>query len=81
MSALNVTQAEAELLIVSLNMFADVHKNASGSVPEDVATLLAKLTPAPAAPVVEETPVVEEPTVEEVVAEEVVAEEEPTKEE
>jgi hypothetical protein len=79
MSALNVTQDEAELLISSLNMYADVQRNASGSVPEDVATLIAKLAPAPVVevvPVVEETPVVEEPA-----AEEVVAEEEPAKEE
>jgi len=77
MSALNVTQSEAELLIVSLNMFADIHRNSSGSVPEDVASLLAKLVPAP---VVEEAPMAEEPVeevVEEVVAEEAPAEEAP----
>ena len=79
MSALNVTQDEAELLISSLNMYADVQRNASGSVPEDVAGLLAKLAPVSVVevvPVVEKTPVVEEPA-----AEEVVAEEEPAKEE
>ena len=59
MSALNVTQEEADLLVVSLKMYADVHQNASGVVPEDVAVLFAKLAPAPA-PVVEETPVVAE---------------------
>jgi hypothetical protein len=52
MSALNVTQDEADLLLVGLNMYADVQRNASGSVPEDVKTLMAKLMPAPA-PVVE----------------------------
>jgi hypothetical protein len=70
MSALNVTQEEAQLLITSLNMYAEVHKNASGVVPEDVAELLVKLIPAPAvdpAPVVEV--VVEAPVVEEVVEE------------
>jgi hypothetical protein len=56
MSALNVTQDEADLLIASLNMYADVHKNASGVVPEDVSTLLVKLT---SAPVVVTEPVVE----------------------
>jgi hypothetical protein len=59
MSALNVTQDEADLLIASLNMYADVHKNASGVVPEDVSTLLVKLTSAPVVvtePVVEEAP-------------------------
>ena len=68
MSALNVTQGEAELLIVSLNMFADIHRNASGSVPEDVAVLLTKL--APAAPVAEDPPdlLAVEPTDEEVAA-------------
>ena len=57
MSALNVTQEEADLLTVSLKMYADVHQNASGVVPEDVAVLLAKLASAPA---VAETPAVEE---------------------
>jgi hypothetical protein len=81
MSALNVTQDEADLLIASLNMYADVHKNASGVVPEDVKNLLAKLAPAPAAPVVEE-PVVEETSdVVEPTEEEVVVEETSTKEE
>jgi hypothetical protein len=60
MSALNVTQEEADLLMVSLKMYADVHQNASGVVPEDVAVLLAKLAPAPAPVVVEEAPVVVE---------------------
>ena len=63
MSALNVTQAEAELLVVSLNMYADVQRNASGSVPEDVANLLSKLAPTPVAeiaPVVEEIVEVEQ---------------------
>jgi hypothetical protein len=77
MSALNVTQDEADLLLVGLNMYADVQRNASGSVPEDVKALMAKLMPAPvAAPVVEAVvePVVEaeqpenEPTHEEVEA-------------
>jgi hypothetical protein len=57
MSALNVTQEEADLLTVSLKMYADVHQNASGVVPEDVAALMAKLA---SAPVVAETPAVEE---------------------
>ena len=61
MSALNVTQGEAELLIASLNMYADVQRNASGSVPEDVAVLLAKLAPT-SAPVVDTPPDVVEPT-------------------
>ena len=66
MSALNVTQEEADLLMVSLKMYADVHQNASGVVPEDVAVLLAKLAPAPASVVAEEAPVVivEAPVVE-----------------
>jgi len=67
MSALNVTQEEADLLIASLNMFAKVHENASGVVPADVEALLAKLTPAPE-PVVETPPDVVEPTHEEVEA-------------
>ena len=53
MSALNVTQAEADVLLDSLRMFAEVHRNAGGAVPAEVADLLAKLTPAP---VVEEAP-------------------------
>lgn len=54
MSAINVTQEEADLILVGLNMYADVQRNASGSVPEDVKALIAKITPAPeAAPVVE----------------------------
>ena len=52
MSALNVTQAEADVLVSALSMFAKVHENASGVVPEEVATLLAKLAPAPE-PVIE----------------------------
>jgi hypothetical protein len=70
MSALNVTQAEADLLVASLKMFATVHENASGVVPADVEELLAKLTSAPVvdpAPVVEV--VVDAPVVEEVVEE------------
>jgi len=47
MSALNVTQDEADLILVGLNMYADVHRNASGVVPEDVKALIAKITPAP----------------------------------
>ena len=47
MSALNVTQEEADLILVGLNMYADVQRNASGSVPDDVKTLIAKITPAP----------------------------------
>ena len=65
MSALNVTQEEADVLVESLKMFAKVHENASGVVPEEVAALLDKLAPAP------------EPVVEEVVAEEAPAEEQP----
>jgi len=57
MSALNVTQEEADLLMVSLKMYADVHQNASGVVPEDVAALMVKLVSAPAAV---ETPAAEE---------------------
>ena len=64
MSALNVTQDEADLLLVGLNMYADVQRNASGSVPEDVKALIAKITPAP---VVAEQPV-NEPTAEQVEA-------------
>ena len=45
MSALNVTQSEADVLVESLKMFAEVHKNATGSVPPEVADLLTKLTP------------------------------------
>ena len=45
MSALNVTQAEADVILDSLRMFAEVHKNAGGAVPPEVADLLAKLTP------------------------------------
>jgi NADH:ubiquinone oxidoreductase subunit E len=60
MSALNVTQDEADLLLTSLKMFADVQRN-SGSVSDDVVTLIAKLVTAPVA------------VVEEVVAEEVSA--------
>ena len=67
MSALNVTQEEADLLMVSLKMYADVHQNASGVVPEDVAVLLAKLAPVPTS-VVEVPADVVEPTVEEVEA-------------
>ena len=63
MSALNVTQDEADLLLTGLKMFADVQRN-SGSVSDDVVALMAKLAPAPVAPVavVEEVaaPVVEE---------------------
>jgi hypothetical protein len=55
MSALNVTQAEADVLLDSLRMFAEVHRNAGGAVPAEVADLLAKLTPAPVVEVV--TPV------------------------
>jgi len=71
MSALNVTQEEANLLIASLNMFAKVHENASGVVPADVEELLAKLAPAPepvVEVVVETPPDVVEPTDEEVEA-------------
>ena len=45
MSALNVTQAEADVILDSLRMFAEVHRNAGGAVPPEVADLLAKLTP------------------------------------
>jgi hypothetical protein len=64
MSALNVTQDEADLILVGLNMYADVHRNASGVVPEDVKALIAKISPAP---VVVEQPE-NEPTAEEVEA-------------
>mgnify|MGYP003336046325 CR=1 FL=1 len=47
MSALNVTQAEADVLLDSLRMFAEVHRNAGGAVPAEVADLLVKLSPAP----------------------------------
>jgi len=74
MSALNVTQAEADVLVDSLKMFAKVHENASGVVPEEVAALLAKLAPEP-------EPVVEEVVVEEAVAEVSADVVEPTEEE
>ena len=76
MSALNVTQEEADLLITGLNMYADVQRNASGTVSDDVKVLLAKLAPAPviAEPVVEEAPA---PKAKKAKAEEVVAEEAP----
>jgi len=48
MSALNVTQDEADLILVGLNMYADVQRNASGIVPEDVKALIAKIALAPA---------------------------------
>jgi len=73
MSALNVTQEEADLLLIGLNMYADVQRNASGSVPDDVKALIAKITPAPAAPVVEAV-VESAPVVEAVVELEVVVE-------
>lgn len=77
MSALNVTQEEADLLTVSLKMYADVHQNASGVVPEDVAVLLAKLASAPAPVVAEE----EKPAkAKKAKAEEAPAEEAPTAE-
>ena len=60
MSALNVTQEEAELLLVSLNMYADVQRNAAGSVSDDVKVLLAKLAPAPVAEVAVVEPAVEQ---------------------
>lgn len=60
MSALNVTQEEADLLLVSLNMYADVQRNASGSVSDDVKVLLAKLSPAPVAEVSVVEPEVEQ---------------------
>jgi hypothetical protein len=71
MSALNVTQAEADLLVASLKMFATVHVNASGVMPADVEALLAKLAPEPVPvveAVVETPPDVVEPTHEEVEA-------------
>ena len=65
MSALNVTQDEADLLLTGLKMLADVQQNA-GVVADDVKALMAKLAPAPvveSAPaetaVVEPKPVVE----------------------
>ena len=78
MSALNVTQDEADLLLTSLKMFADVQRN-SGSVSDDVVTLMAKLVTAPVA-VVEEVaaPVVEAPKTKKTkVAEETPVEETP----
>jgi hypothetical protein len=63
MSAINVTQEEADLILVGLNMYADIQRNASGAVSEDVKALIAKITPAP---VVEQP--VNEPTAEEVEA-------------
>ena len=45
MSALNVTQAEAEVLVASLKMLARVHENASGVIPSEVSALLDKLAP------------------------------------
>jgi hypothetical protein len=59
MSALNVTQDEADLLLTGLKMLSDVQRNA-GVVSDDVTALIAKITPAPvveSAP--EETAVVE----------------------
>jgi hypothetical protein len=47
MSALNVTQDEADLILVGLNMYADVQRNASGAVSDDVKALITKITPAP----------------------------------
>jgi hypothetical protein len=77
MSAINVTQEEADLILVGLNMYADVQRNASGSVPDDVKALITKITPAPAAPVVEvvveSAPVVEAVAEPEVVVETPVA--------
>lgn len=64
MSALNVTQDEADLILVGLNMYADVQRNASGAVSDDVKALIAKITPVP---VVVEQPV-NEPTAEQVEA-------------
>ena len=71
MSALNVTQAEADVLVESLKMFAKVHENASGVVPQEVAALLEKLVPevvvaevlvAPTEEPAAEEPATEEPT-------------------
>jgi len=73
MSALNVTQEEAELLLTGLNMYADIQRNASGAVSEDVKALIAKITPAPM--VVEPAPVVEAVVEPEVVVEAPVVEE------
>ena len=63
MSAINVNQAEASVLVDSLKMFAKVHETASGVVPEEVAALLSKLAPEPVAQpvVVEAAPVVAAP--------------------
>jgi len=70
MSALNVTQDEADLLLTGLNMYADVQRNASGSVPDDVKALISKITPAPVVEaVVESAPVVEAVAEPEVVVE------------
>jgi len=46
MSALNVTQEEADLLLTGLKMFADVQRN-SGAVSDDVTALMDKLIPEP----------------------------------
>ena len=72
MSAINVTQTEAELILVSLNMYAKMQLSASGVIPADLDELIQKLTPAPevvaepepvATAVVEPEPVVEAPEV------------------
>ena len=57
MSALNVTQDEADLLLTGLKMLSDVQRNA-GVVSDDVTALIAKITPAPvvAASIVESAP-------------------------
>ena len=55
MSAINVNQTEASVLVDSLKMFAKVHETASGVVPKEVAALLSKLAPEPMV-VVEEVP-------------------------
>lgn len=60
MSALNVTQDEADLLLAGLKMLADVQRNA-GVVSDDVTALMAKLAPAPVVEVTEPEPVVETP--------------------
>ena len=61
MSALNVTQAEAEVLVASLKMLAKVHQSASGVIPSEVSALLDKLAPEV---VVAEVVVTPEPVVE-----------------
>ena len=68
MSALNVTQAEANILIESLKMFSKVLESASGTIPSEVTALLEKLVPEVVVAEVVVTPVVEEAPAEAVAA-------------